>query len=73
MSKEILSLKRREDGTFEFYEDGKLVEEWEVKEYDEYIWDWMVLKLLRHLKNIGDKRLKMLEDKAMTEIREGRM
>ena len=62
-SREILALKRREDGTFEFYEDGELTEEWEVKEYDEGIWGWMVVKLLRHLKNIGDKRLKMLEGK----------
>jgi len=62
-SREILSLKRRDDGVFEFCEDGELAEEWEVKEYDEGIWGWMVVKILRHLKNIGDKRLKMLEDR----------
>jgi len=58
-SREILSLKRREDGVFEFYEDGKLAEEWIVDDYDE-IWGWMVVKLLRHLKNIGDKRLEAI-------------
>ena len=57
MSREILSLKRRDDGTFEFYEDGELAEEWKVKEYDEGVWGWMIVKLLRHLKNIGEKRL----------------
>jgi len=59
-SREILSLKRREDGTFEFYEDGKLAEEWAVDDYDE-VWGWMVVKLLRHLKNIGEKRLGGIE------------
>jgi len=62
MNREILALKRREDGTFEFYEDGELTEEWVVVDYDG-AWGWMVVKLLRHLRNIGDKRLKMLEDK----------
>ena len=30
MSREILALKRREDGTFEIYADGELVEEYEA-------------------------------------------
>jgi len=63
MSREILSLKRREDGTFEFYEDGEFAEEWKVKEFDDSVWGWMVVKILRHLRNIADKRLKLLEDK----------
>jgi len=61
MNREILSLRRREDGTFEFYEDGELAEEWMVEDY-EGVWDWMVVKLLRHLKNIGEKRLKAREN-----------
>jgi len=62
MSREILSLKRRDDGTFEFHEDGELAEEWEVKEYDEGVWGWMIVKLLRHLKNIGDKRVEVIKN-----------
>ena len=56
MSREILKLSRREDGVFEFYEDGELAEEWTIASGDE-VWGWMVVKLLRHLKNIGEKRL----------------
>lgn len=62
MSREILALKRREDGIFEFYEDGELIEEWTIPD-DGEVWGWLVFKILRHLKNIVDKRLKMLEDK----------
>lgn len=61
-SREILSLKRRDDGVFEFYEDGELTEEWEVKEYDDGIWGWLIAKLLRHLKNIGEKRVRLVEN-----------
>jgi len=60
MSREILSLRRRDDGTFEFYEDGELAEEWVIDDYEE-VWGWMVVKLLRHLKNIGEKRLEVIE------------
>ena len=64
-SREILTLKRREDGTFEFYEDGKLAEEWTIPN-NEDVWGWLVVKVLRHLRNIADKRLKMLEGDRMT-------
>jgi len=61
LSRDILSLKRREDGTFEFYEDGELTEEWVIDAYEE-VWGWMVVKLLRHLKNIGEKRIKEIKN-----------
>jgi len=61
LSREILSLKRREDGTFEFYEDGELAEEWLIEDYEE-VWGWLVVKMLRHLKNIGEKRLEAIEN-----------
>jgi len=57
MIREILALRRREDGTFEFYEDGKLAEEWTIPD-DGEVWGWLVVKVLRHLRNIADKRLK---------------
>lgn len=57
MSREILALKRREDGTFEFYEDGELAEEWVIDDYEE-VWAWLVVKVVRHLRNIADRRLK---------------
>jgi len=56
-SREILALKRREDGVFEFYEDGELAEEWAIPN-DGEVWGWLVVKVLRHLRNIADKRLK---------------
>jgi len=62
MSREILSLKRREDGMFEFYEDGELVEEWIYQDPEE-AWGMIVVKILRHLKNMADKRLEMVKDK----------
>jgi len=62
ISREILALRRRDDGIFEFYEDGELVEEWLINTDDE-VWGWLVVKTLRHLKNIADKRLKMVEAK----------
>ena len=56
-SREILALKRRDDGVFQFYEDGELAEEWLINTDDE-VWGWLVVKVLRHLRNIADKRLK---------------
>ena len=56
MSREILSLKRGDDGSFEFYEDGELAEVMRFDDYDE-AWGMLVVRLLRHLKNIGEKRL----------------
>ena len=56
MSREILSLKRRDDGMFEFYEDGELAEEWIYKDPEE-AWGMIIVKTLRHLKNIAEKRL----------------
>jgi len=64
-SREILALKRRDDGVFEFYEDGKLTEEWIYRDPEE-AWGIILTKTLRHLKNIADKRLKMLEDNTVT-------
>ena len=61
MNREILSLRRRNDGVFEFYEDGKLAEEWTIPHDAEIVWGWLVVKVLRHLRNIADKRLKMIE------------
>lgn len=55
--REILKLSRREDGTFEFYEDGKLAEEWVYQDPEE-AWGMLIVKTLRHLRNIADKRLK---------------
>lgn len=59
MSREILALKRRDDGVFEFYEDGELIEEWIYDSPDE-AWGVLLVKTLRHLKNISDRRLKMI-------------
>ena len=59
-SREILSLRRRGDGVFEFYEDSELTEEWTISD-DGEVWGWLVVKILRHLRNIADKRLKGVE------------
>ena len=63
MSREILALKRREDGIFEIYADGKLVEEYEASEDT---WGALLpIKLWRHFNNIVEKRIKQ-EDKMET-------
>ena len=64
MNREILALRRREDGTFEFYEDGKLAEEWTYRDPEE-AWGMIIVKTLRHLKNIGEKRLEAIENADM--------
>ncbi len=56
-SREILALRRRKDGVFEFYEDGNLVEEWVYNDPEE-AWGYLIVKTLRHLRNIADKRLR---------------
>lgn len=56
MSREILALRRREDGIFEIYADGKLVEEYEA---NEDTWAALLpIKLWRHFNNIIEKRVK---------------
>ncbi|KKM27422.1 hypothetical protein LCGC14_1574960 [marine sediment metagenome] len=56
MSREILALKRREDGTFEIYADGKLVEEYIA---DENTWGALLpIKLWRHFNEIVERRIK---------------
>lgn len=62
MNREILSLRRREDGAFEFYEDGELAEEWQIPNDTDEIWGWLVVKVLRHLKNIAEKRLEVIKE-----------
>jgi len=55
MSREILALKRREDGIFEIYADGKLVEEYEAKEDT---WGALLpIKLWRHFNEIVERRV----------------
>ena len=58
MSREILSLKRREDGIFEIYADGELVEEYEA---DEDTWVALLpIKLWRHFNKILKRRVDTL-------------
>ena len=55
MSREILSLKRREDGIFEFYEDGELTEEYDAQSDT---WNGIIpVKMWRHFNHIIDKRI----------------
>jgi len=56
ISREILSLRRREDGVFEIYADGELVEEYEA---NADTWGALLpIKLWRHFNNIVEKRIK---------------
>lgn len=58
MSREILALKRREDGTFEIYADGELVEEYEA---NADTWGALLpIKLWRHFNATVEKRIKEL-------------
>ena len=60
MDREILSLKRRGDGTFEIYADGELVEEYEA---NEDTWGALLpIKLWRHFNYIVEKRIKELDN-----------
>ena len=59
MNREIFALRRRDDETFLFYEDGEITEEWLAEDYTE-AWGVLIVKVLRHLRNIADKRLKTL-------------
>lgn len=58
MSREILSLKRREDGVFEIYADGELVGEYEA---NEDTWGALLpIKLWRHFNKIVERRVDTL-------------
>ncbi len=55
-SREILSLRRAQDGKFEFWEDGKLVE---VYEADTETWHALLpIKLWRHFNKIVENRIR---------------
>ena len=60
MSREILSLKRRENGIFEIYADGELVEEYKAN--DDTWGALLPIKLWRHFNNIVEKRIKEFGD-----------
>ncbi len=56
MSREILALKRRDDGIFEIYADGELVEKYEA---NKDTWRALLpIKLWRHFNAIVEKRIK---------------
>lgn len=58
MSREILSLKRREDGIFEIYADGELVDTYEA---NEDTWGALLpIKLWRHFNKIVERRVKTM-------------
>jgi len=58
LSREILALKRREDGIFEIYADGELVEEYEA---NKDTWGALLpIKLWRHFNNIVERRIKTM-------------
>ncbi|KKN72647.1 hypothetical protein LCGC14_0408890 [marine sediment metagenome] len=58
--REILALKRRADGIFEIYADGKLVEEYEIDEYTQGA--VLPIKMWRHFNSIIEKRIKELDN-----------